>query len=119
MSITNKLSKDNFQNEINFVEFKDNTYEQITEDITKILNEMQKEKQNYIKDDANFNKKFFEDKANAHKEININLIPNINNNFIRAKMYNYYNNKLLINNQLLKYTDKEYQCNNKFSNKIN
>ena len=113
MSIINQISNDNFQNEIKIKEFKDNTYEQITEDITKILNEIQKENQNHLNDNDNFNKKFFENETNANKETNINLIPNINNNFIRAKMDNYYNNKLLINNQLLNNINK-FSINNNY-----
>ena len=61
MSNNNLISQDYFQDEIKNDEFMDNAYEQITKDITKVLLEMQKEKQNLIKNNDNFNQKFFDD----------------------------------------------------------
>ena len=78
MSSTNQISKVNFQNEIKFNEFMDNSYEQITKDITKILFEMQKEKKNHLRDNDNFNQKFFDNETNVNNRINNNIISNNN-----------------------------------------
>ena len=78
MSSTNQISKVNSQNEIKFNEFMDNSYEQITKDITKILFEMQKEKKNHLCDNDNFNQKFFDNETNVNNRINNNIISNNN-----------------------------------------
>ena len=78
MSSTNQISKVNSQNEIKFNEFMDNSYEQITKDITKILFEMQKEKKNHLRDNDNFNQKFFDNETNVNNRINNNIISNNN-----------------------------------------
>ena len=79
MSSTNQISKVNSQNEIKFNEFMDNSYEQITKDITKILFEMQKEKKNHLRDNDNFNQKFFDNETNVNNRINNNINSNNNN----------------------------------------
>ena len=110
MSINNRISQDDFQDEIKNDEFMDNAYEQITKDITKVLLEMQKEKQNLIKNNDNFNQKFFDD----NREPNNKLIPNINRNFTCLKKNNNYNSDFFINNQLLKYNNEISNNDNKY-----
>ena len=110
MSNNNLISQDYFQDEIKNDEFMDNAYEQITKDITKVLLEMQKEKQNLIKNNDNFNQKFFDD----NREPNNKLIPNINRNFTCLKKNNNYNSDFCINNQLLKYNNEITNNDNKY-----
>jgi len=110
MSISNRISQDDFPDEIKNDEFMDNAYEQITKDITKVLLEMQKEKQNLIKNNDNFNQKFFDD----NNEQNNKLIPNINRNFTCLKMNNNYNSDFCINNQLLIYNNEITNNDNKY-----
>ena len=110
MSISNRISQDDFPDEIKNDEFMDNAYEQITKDITKVLLEMQKEKQNLIKNNDNFNQKFFDD----NREPNNKLIPNINRNFTCLKMNNNYNSDFCINNQLLIYNNEITNNDNKY-----
>ena len=110
MSINNRISQDDFQDEIKNDEFMDNAYEQITKDITKVLLEMQKEKQNLIKNNDNFEQKFFDD----NNEPNNKLIPNINRNFTCLKKNNNYNSDFFINNQLLKYNNEISNNDNKY-----
>ena len=87
MEITEKISMNNSQNEIESEGFMENAYEQINKDISKLLNEMRKEKQKGAGKDDNLELNFFkdEDKANSiiyNNSINSKLIHNINNNFI-------------------------------------
>ena len=110
MSISNRISQDDFPDEIKNDEFMVNAYEQITKDITKVLLEMQKEKQNLIKKNDNFNQKFFDD----NNEQNYKLIPNINNKFTCLKMNNNYNSDFCINNQLLIYNNEITNNDNKY-----
>ena len=110
MSISNRISQDDLPDEIKNDEFMDNAYEQITKDITKVLLEMQKEKQNLIKNNDNFNQKFFDD----NREPNNKLIPNINRNFTCLKMNNNYNSDFCINNQLLIYNNEITNNDNKY-----
>ena len=112
MNTNNKISQDNLLNEIKYDEFMDNAYQQINNDITKVLFEMKKEKQNLNKNDNNFNHNSFEDKLDVNNEINNNLIPNINSNISCLQKNNYSNNDLCINNNLLKF-------NNEISNNVN
>ena len=110
MNIKEKSSKNNSPNEIKYDEFMDNDYEQINKDISNILFEMRKEKQNYIDNKDNFSQKFIEDEDKANSisysnQINNKLIPNINNSFIVLKTDNYFNNNTLMNNQMLRYNN--------------
>ena len=110
MNIKEKSSKNNSPNEIKYDEFMDNDYEQINKDISNILFEMRKEKQNYIDNKDNFSQKFIEDEDKANSisysnQINNKLIPNINNSFIDLKTDNYFNNNTLMNNQMLRYNN--------------
>ena len=102
MSSTNQS-----QNEIKFNEFMDNSYEQITKDITKILFEMQKERKNHLCDNGNFNLNFFDDETNVNNRTNNKLIPNDNNNKISNNDYPikiinnsppFYNSPKILNN---------------------
>ena len=110
MKINEKTSMNNAENRIKSDEFMENSYEQINKDISKILLEMRKEKQNGIDNNDDFNQQYLkdEDKGNSilyNNNINNKLNPNINNSFIDIKMNNYLNNYSLMNNQMLKYNN--------------
>ena len=123
MEITEKISMNNSQNEIESEGFMENAYEQINKDISKLLNEMRKEKQKGAGKDDNLELNFFkdEDKANSiiyNNSINNKLIHNINNNFIDIKMNNYYYNNSLMSKQMKK-NDNILTANNKIIKPFN
>ena len=123
MEITEKTSMNNSQNEIESEGFMENAYEQINKDISKLLNEMRKEKQKGAGKDDNLELNFFkdEDKANSiiyNNSINNKLIHNINNNFIDIKMNNYYYNNSLMSKQMKK-NDNILTANNKIIKPFN
>ena len=123
MEITEKISMNNSQNEIESEGFMENAYEQINKDISKLLNEMRKEKQKGAGKDDNLELNFFkdEDKANSiiyNNSINNKLIHNINNNFIDIKMNNYYCNNSLMSKQMKK-NDNILTANNKIIKPFN
>ena len=116
-------------------EFMDNAYEQINRDISKLLFEMEKEKQKGIDNKDDFCQKFFDDDEQDKNIIYNNQMNNIsfhnsNNNLIDIKMNNndnYYsnnnflmdnysnNNNLLFNNQALR-NNNTINTNNIFNN---
>ena len=61
MKINEKTSMNNAENGIKSDEFMENSYEQINKDISKILLEMRKEKQNGIDNNDDFNLQYLDD----------------------------------------------------------
>ena len=89
MYIDENHLEDNSQKDNKFEEFVDKAYEEINKDITKLLFEMRKEKQNRINHNDKFNQNFYNN-INENQKIFNNLTPNINNSSIKAKMNNNY-----------------------------
>ena len=100
-----KSSKNNSPTEIPD-DFMDNAYEQISSDISKLLSEMEKEKEKGINNKDDLSQKFFgedeQDKSIKYNNQMSNIsIPNNNNNAIDIKMNNnnyYSNNNLMMEN---------------------
>ena len=119
MYIDENHLEDNSQKDNKFEEFVDKAYEEINKDITKLLFEMRKEKQNRINHNDKFNQNFYNN-INENQKIFNNLTPNINNSSIKAKMNNnYIQSNLLTKNQFINYNNNELtKFNNNYPTKI-